>query len=76
MPVHRTLMAVPSPTPPSPPPTTPTLASIAITLLLVLAAAATMGLFAIPLHSQWFWPATGVLAASAGIALVIPLRKK
>jgi fatty acid desaturase len=58
------------------PSTPPLLPSIAITLLLVIAALATMGLFAIPLHSQWFWPTAGVLAASAGLAMAIPLKSK
>jgi hypothetical protein len=63
------------PSAPDPPPT-PTAASVVITLLILLAAATTVALFAIPLRNPWFWPTAGVLALSAGLALVIPLKKR
>ena len=44
--------------------------------MLVVAAIATMALFAVPLQSRWFWPTAGVLAVAAGLAMVIPLKRK
>ena len=53
-----------------------TAASVIISLLLLIATISTMALFAIPLHNTWFWPMAGVLAISAGMAMVIPLKRK
>ena len=53
-----------------------TAASVIISLLLLIATMATVALFAIPLHNAWFWPMAGVLAISAGLAMVIPLKRK
>ncbi len=62
--------------PPRTSPTPPSATSIIISLLLLIAAIATMALFAIPLHNAWFWPTAGVLAISAGLAMLIPLKPK
>ena len=53
-----------------------TAASVIISLLLLIAAIATIALFVIPLHNAWFWPTAGVLAISAAVAMLIPLKRK
>ena len=53
-----------------------TAASVIISLLLLIATISTMALFAIPLHNIWFWPTAGVLAISAALAMLIPLKRK